>query len=88
MRDDTKNGCVADYKTVGFFLKIGKAWRESLTPPYTALRLGEAPPKRGTFLRLRVYEREEISLAEMHKKSTENCQFGLSKGPKGLTDVF
>ena len=29
---------------------------------------GEAPPERGTFSRLQVYERVGISLAEVHKR--------------------
>ena len=36
-------------------------------PPYNGL-YGEAPPERGTFLRLQVYEREGISVAELYER--------------------
>ena len=29
---------------------------------------GEAPPERGTFIRLQVYERVEISLVELYER--------------------
>ena len=35
--------------------------------PYNGL-YGEAPPKRGTFFRLQVYERVRISLVEVYKR--------------------
>ena len=35
--------------------------------PYNGL-YGEAPPKRGTFFRLQVYERVGISLVEVYKR--------------------
>ena len=35
--------------------------------PYNNL-YGEAPPERGTFFRLQVYEREEISQVEVYEK--------------------
>ena len=50
---------------------------------------GEAPPDRGIFFRLEVYERVEISLAEVYKRVGEKiCHLGLWKLLKGLTDEF
>ena len=52
--------------------------------PYDGL-YREAPPERGIFFRLQVYQRVGISLIEVHKK-VGKCRLGLWKGPKGLTD--
>ena len=50
---------------------------------------GEAPPERGIFFRLQVYERVEISLVDVSKRVGKKiCHLGLWKGPKGLTDEF
>ena len=48
-----------------------------ITGPYE-----EAPPERGTFFRLQVYERVEILLVEVYKR-VGNLSFGSVKGPKG-----
>ena len=48
-----------------------------ITGPY-----GEAPPERGTFFRLQVYERVGILLVEVYKR-VGNLSFGSVKGPKG-----
>ena len=56
--------------------------------PYDGL-YGEAPPERGIFYRLQVYERVGISLVEVYKRVGKKiCHLGLWKGPKGLTDEF
>ena len=54
--------------------------------PYNGL-YGEAPPERGTFFRLQVYERVGIFLVEVYER-VGNLSFGSVKGPKGLTDGF
>ena len=54
--------------------------------PYDGL-YGKAPPERGTFFRLQVYERVGISLVEAYKR-VGNRHLGLWKDPKGLTDEF
>ena len=45
-------------------LKMGKIQSEGRGTPYNGL-FGEAPPERGTFSRLQVYEREGTSLVEV-----------------------
>ena len=56
--------------------------------PYNCL-YGEALPERGIFLRLQVYERVVISLAEVYERVGKSViSVGKLKGPKGLTDVF
>ena len=55
--------------------------------PYDSL-YGEAPPERGIFSRLQVYERVGISLVGVHKRGGKNLSFGSMEGPKGLTDEF
>ena len=47
--------------------------------PYNGL-YGEAPPERGIFFRLQVYERVGISLVEVCKRGSEICHLGLWKG--------
>ena len=47
--------------------------------PYDGL-YGEAPPERGTFFRLQVYERVGISLVK-YIKWLGNLLFGSVKGP-------
>ena len=42
---------------------------------------GEAPPERGTFFRLQVYERVRISLVEVYGREG-NLSFGSVKGTK------
>ena len=42
---------------------------------------GEAPPERGTFIRLQVYERVEILLVEVYKRGGKNLSFWSVKGP-------
>ena len=44
---------------------------------------GEAPPERGTFFRLQVYERVGILLVEV-PEGMQICHLGLWKGPKGI----
>ena len=51
--------------------------------PYDGL-YGEAPPERGTFFRLQVYERVGILLVEVYKR-VRNLSFGSVKGPKRAT---
>ena len=66
-------------KTVGFFPQNRKrVAQESYAASY-----GEAPPKRGTFLRLCVYERVEISLAEMFKRVRKSVNSVCKKAQKG-----
>ena len=48
---------------------------------------GEAPPERGTFFRLQVYERVGILLVE-ERKGGEICHLGLWKGLNGLTWIL
>ena len=48
--------------------------------PYIGL-YGEAPPERGTFFRLQVYERVGISLAKVYERVGKSV-----KEPTGLTD--
>ena len=40
---------------------------------------GDAPPERGTFFRLEVYERVGISRVEVYKKGRENCHLSIMK---------
>ena len=47
-----------------------------------------APPKRGTFFRLQVCEREEFSQVEVYERVRKFVICRSIKGPKGLTDVF
>ena len=49
--------------------------------PYDGL-YGQAPPERGIFFRLHVYERGGISLVR-YIKDQGNLSFGSVKGPKG-----
>ena len=50
----------------------------------------EAPPKSGTFFRLQVYERVEISLVKVYERVGRSVKyFGLYNDVKGLqTDLF
>ena len=57
--------------------------------PYDGL-YGEAPPERGTFFSLQVYERvkgRDLTSWSIWK-DREICHLGLWEGPKGLTDEF
>ena len=54
--------------------------------PYHGL-FEEAPPGRGTFLRLQVYKKVGISIVEVYEIKG-NLSFRSVKGPKGLTDHF
>ena len=47
--------CLASFRGVGGLLSIMALY-------------GEAPPERGTFFRLQVYERVEISLVELYER--------------------
>ena len=50
---------------------------------------GEAPPERGTFIRLQVYERGVISLVDKSLwKGRDVCHFWQLKGPKGIADAI
>ena len=42
---------------------------------------GEAPPERGTFFRLQVYERVVISQVEVYKRVGKSGHLGILKGP-------
>ena len=55
--------------------------------PYNGL-YGEAPPERGTFLRLQVYERGGISLVEVYGRVETNVIFGSKKVQKGKQMKF
>ena len=55
--------------------------------PYNGL-YGEAPPERGTFLRLPVYERGGISLVEAYGRVEMNVIFGSKKVQKGKQMKF
>ena len=41
---------------------------------------GEAPPERGTFFRLQIYEKVGSSQVEVHKKGREIGHLGVTKG--------
>ena len=44
---------------------------------------GKAPPKRGSFSSLQVYEREGISIVEVYERMCENLSLGsLNYGPQ------
>ena len=43
---------------------------------------GEAPPERGTFFRLQVYERVEISLVELYERVEKSVKKKNLKQPK------
>ena len=43
---------------------------------------GEAPPERGTFFRLQVYERVEISLVELYERVVKSVKKKKLKKPK------
>ena len=56
--------------------------------PYNGL-YREAPPERGTFFSLQLYEREGILLVEVYIwRGREICHLGMLKGPKDQTDEF
>ena len=55
--------------------------------PYNGL-YGEAPPERGAFLRLQVYERGGISLVEAYGRVETNVIFGSKKVQKGKQMKF
>ena len=47
-----------------------------------------APPERGTFIKLQVYERVEILLVEVFKRGGKSVILVCERDPKGLTDEF
>ena len=55
--------------------------------PYNGL-YGEAPPERGTSLRLQIYERGGISLVEAYGRVETNVIFGSKKVQKGKQMKF
>ena len=55
--------------------------------PYNGL-YGEAPPERGTYLSLQVYERGGISLVEVYGRVETNVIFGSKKVQKGKQMKF
>jgi len=48
----------------------------------------DAPPERGIFFRLQVYERVGILLAEVYERVQKSVIWVCKKGPKGPTDEF
>ena len=50
--------------------------------PYDGL-CGEAPPERGTFFRLQVYERVGISLVEVYKRVGKSVIWVCKRAQKG-----
>ena len=48
---------------------------------------GEAPPQRGTFFRLQVYEGVGISLVRVYKRGREICHW-VCKRVQGLRDTL
>ena len=50
--------------------------------PYNGLS-GEAPSERGTFFRLQVHERVEISLVEVYKRVGESVIWVCERAQKG-----
>ena len=54
--------------------------------PHNGL-LGETPPKRGTFLRLQVYERVSISLVEVYERVVKSV-ISICNDLKGLQKDF
>ena len=61
---DSRNGYLTNYLSLG------------VNTPCNGL-YGKAPPERGTFFRLQVYERVGILLAEVYIKGRKIRQFGL-----------
>ena len=59
----------------------GEGGRYSLRMAYTLY--GEAPPERGIFLRLQVYQRVGISLIEVHKKVGKSVIWVCERAQKG-----
>ena len=55
--------------------------------PYNGL-YGEAPPERGIFFRLPVYERVGISLVDVCKRVGKSVIWVCERTPKGVTDEF
>ena len=55
--------------------------------PYNSL-YEEAPPERGKFFRLQVYERVRILLVEVYERVVKSVIWVCERGPKGLTDEF
>ena len=55
--------------------------------PYDGL-IGEAPPEKGIFSMLQVYERVVVSLVEVCKRVGKSVIAVCEKGQKGLTDLF
>ena len=50
--------------------------------PYNGL-YGVAPPERGTFFRLQVYEREEILLVEVYERVAKSVIWVCERAQKG-----
>ena len=48
----------------------------------------EAPPERGAFVRLQVYERVEISLVEVYEREGKSVIWVCKKDQKGPTEAF
>ena len=72
-------------KESGYIRKEFNSQRTGLGPggtPYDGL-YGEAPPERGTFLGIHVYEKVEISLVEVFKRAEKSVTWAW-KGPKGI----
>ena len=55
--------------------------------PYNYL-YGEAPPERGIFSRLQVYETVGISLVEVYKRGGKSVIWVCERTPNGVTDEF
>ena len=55
--------------------------------PYDGL-YGEAPPERGIFFRLQVYERVGILLVEVYKRVEKTVIWVCERAQKGLADEF
>ena len=49
---------------------------------------GEAPPERGIFFRLQVYERVGILLVEVYKRGGKSVIWVCERTPKRVTDEF
>ena len=68
-------------KEIGFLITVPGPKPGGGGTPYNGL-YGEAPPERGTFLRLQVYERVGISLVEVSKRVGKSVVW-VCDGPKG-----
>ena len=73
---------IGNYLLTRFHGGGGEGGREGEGTPYNG-PYGEAPPERGTFFRLQVYERVGISLVEVFKRVGKSVIWVCKRAQKG-----